>query len=102
MEAIGDVPIAIRQRQFSDMRSHVVLLLDEVRRLNWMAVDEDRGFRDQDQATEEMDAIEKRLRTPVGEIRRTAGRVSVEHQALVSKTSRGLTETGSSAPDDDS
>ena len=101
VEAIGDVPIAIRRRQFGDMRSHMVLLLDEVRRLNWMAVDEDRGFRDQDQATEEIDAIEKCLHTLVGEIRRTAGRASVAHQALVSETSQAPKETGSSAPDYD-
>ena len=98
VEAISDLPVAIKRRQYSSMRTHVVLLLDEVRRLNWMAVDGDRGFRDQDEATREMDAIEKRLQNLVSEIRQTAGRASTEHEALVSATSQGPAESGSSAP----
>ena len=102
VEAISELPIVIRRRQYSEMRKHVVLFMDEVRRLNWMAVDADRGFRSQDEATNEMDAIEKRLQSLVGEIRQTAGRaVATERQVLVSETSQGPTETESAAPDED-
>ncbi len=109
VEAISDLPLALRRRQFVDMRKQVVLFMDEVRRLNWMAVGGNLGFRDQEEATKEMDAIEKRLEHLVSEIRQTAGRAgAAEHQALEGETSPGPTETDprpteteSSAPDDD-
>ena len=46
---------ASRGRVFRELRSQVVLLLEQVRRLNWIAVDAQRGFRDQDGAMREMD-----------------------------------------------
>ena len=102
VEAISKLPIVIRRRQYSEMRKHVVLFMDEVKRLNWMAVDADRGFRSQDEATNEMDAIEKRLLGLVSEIRATAGReVIAERQALVSETSQAPTETESGATDEE-
>ena len=48
----------------------------EIRRLNWLAVDEDRGFRSRDEVMAEMDAIETRLRDLITEVRRAAGRAS--------------------------
>ena len=87
-EAISDLPIP-RKRQYPKMRAQVVLLLAEVRRLNWMAVDEDRGFRGRDEAVAEMDAIEGRMRDLITEIRREAGRASNELQteAVADETS---------------
>ena len=87
-EAISDLPIS-RKRQYPKMRAQVVLLLAEVRRLNWMAVDEDRGFRGRDEAVAEMDAIEGRMRDLITEIPREAGRASDELQteAIADETS---------------
>lgn len=100
LEAISDLPTVIRRRQYSEMRTHVVLFMDEVRRLNWMAVDGYRGFRSQDEAAKAMDAIEERLQQLVGEIRRTAGRAAAaERQALVSKTPQRPMETAPGGDD---
>ena len=71
-------PMFLRRRQYSKMRAQVVLLLAEIRRLNWTAVDADRGFRSGDEALAEMDAIEGRLGDIIAEIRREAGRASDE------------------------
>ena len=89
-EVISDLPIS-RKRHYPKMRAQVVLLLAEVRRLNWMAVDEDRGFRGRDEAVAEMDAIEGRMRDLITEIRREAGRASDELQteAVADETSEG-------------
>ncbi len=78
VEAIGQIPGEIKQRRYPKMRSHVKALLAEVRRLNWMAVDGKRGFRDQQEAVAEMDAIEARMKELVIEIRREAGVASDE------------------------
>jgi hypothetical protein len=55
-------------------------LLAEIRRLNWIAVDVERGFRTRDRALREMDAIEERLRGLIAEIRGTAGQMSDESE----------------------
>lgn len=70
----------VRKRRFTRLRSQVQQLLDEIRRLNWMAVDAERGFRDPEQAAEEMDKIEDRLNKLIAEIRSTAGQLSPETQ----------------------
>ncbi len=101
VEAIGDLPIALRRRQFLGMRSQVMQLLDEIRRLNWMALDRDRGVRGRDEATREMDAIETRLQDLVGEIRRVAGEVSSEPEALPLEAFGNPTESEASAPPHD-
>ena len=72
-EMLGDLPEQIRPRRYPKMRAQVVLLLAEVRRLHWLAVDGDRGFRNREEAVAEMDAIEERMRDLVSEIRREAG-----------------------------
>lgn len=66
------------RRRFVRLRTHVQQLLNEVRRLNWLAVDADRGFRSKEAATEEMDAIEGRLRDLVAAIREAAGEAAPE------------------------
>jgi hypothetical protein len=60
------------------LRRRVDQLLEEVRRLNWLAVDADRGFRAREEAIAEMDAIEARLREIIAEIRKAAGEISPE------------------------
>jgi hypothetical protein len=72
-EVIREMPERIRQRKYPRMRQQVQLLLAEVRRLNWMAVDGHRGFRNRDEAVAEMDAIEERMKDLVRNIRLEAG-----------------------------
>ena len=77
-EVIGSLPGDVRRRRYRRLRAQVELLLAEVRRLNWMAVDRDSGVRDRKDAVAEMDAIEERMRDLVSEIRRQAGVASDE------------------------
>jgi hypothetical protein len=65
-------------RRFRELRSQVVILLEHVRRLNWIAVDAEHGFRNRDEALREMDAIEEQLRALVTEVRRAAGKPADE------------------------
>jgi hypothetical protein len=65
-----------RPRHFVQLRTHVNRLLDEIRRLNWMAADAQRGFRNSAAAMREMDAIEEHLTEMVRDIRSAAGRMS--------------------------
>lgn len=67
-----------RGRVFRELRSQVVLLLEQVRRLNWIAVDAERGFRNQDDAMREMDQIEDEIREIITDVRRAAGKPTVE------------------------
>ncbi len=70
-----------RGRVFRELRSQVVLLLEHVRRLNWVAVDAERGFRNQNEAMREMDDIENDIRDIITDVRRAAGRPTVEPEA---------------------
>ena len=63
-----------RGRVFRELRSQVSLLLEQVRRLNWIAVDAERGFRNPDDAMREMDEIEDEIREIITDVRRAAGR----------------------------
>jgi signal transduction histidine kinase len=72
----------VYKRRFVHLRSQVQQLLDEIRRMNWMAVDAERGFRDRDQALREMDSIAQRLKGLIEEIRTTAGQVSSEDESF--------------------
>ena len=82
-QVISELPGTLRPRRYLKMRAQVKLLLAEIRRLNWMAVDGERGFRDRKEAAAEMDAIEGRMRDLVTEIRREAGRASDEVEPVV-------------------
>jgi len=73
-------PETIHKRRFGLLRTQVQQLLAEIRRLNWIAVDVERGFRTRDRALREMDAIEERLRGLIAEIRGTAGQTSDESE----------------------
>ena len=68
---------ATRGRVFRELRSQVVLLLEHVRRLNWIAVDAERGFRNQEEAMREMDEIENEIREIITDVRKAAGRPTV-------------------------
>ncbi len=74
---------ASRGRVFRDLRSQVVMLLEQVRRLNWIAVDAERGFRDQDSAMREMDAIEDQIRVIITDVRQAAGRANAEPETTL-------------------
>jgi len=65
---------ATRGRVFRELRFQVVLLLEHVRRLNWIAVDAERGFRDPEEAVREMDLIEAEIRSIITDVRAAAGR----------------------------
>lgn len=66
----------VHERRFVMLRSQVKQLLAEIRRLNWMAVDAERGFRSREAAMREMDGIEQRLKDIIHQIRTTAGQMS--------------------------
>ncbi len=68
----------VHKRRFTRLRGQVQQLLDEIRRLNWMAVDAERGFRSREKAMLEMDVIEGRLKEIIAQIRSTAGQMSPE------------------------
>ncbi len=74
---------ATRGRVFRELRSQVVMLLEHVRRLNWIAVDAERGFRNQDEAMREMDDIENEIREIITDVRRAAGRPTVEPEGEI-------------------
>lgn len=61
------------KRRFLRLRERVDRLLDEVRRLNRLAVDAERGFRSRDAAGKQMQAIEARMGELLDEIRESAG-----------------------------
>ncbi|NNG15649.1 MAG: hypothetical protein HKM89_04145 [Gemmatimonadales bacterium] len=67
--------------RFLALRSQTVQLLAEIRRLNGIAEDEKRGFRDQRTAELEMEAIDTRMRELLAGIRDVAGVTSPEDQA---------------------
>ena len=88
---------ASRGRVFRELRSQVVLLLEQVRRLNWIAVDAERGFRNPDDAMREMDEIEDEIREIIGDVRRAAGRPSVEPETGMVPEPRERERLGSSS-----
>lgn len=61
-------------RRFNRLRTQVVQFLGEVKRLNWLAVDLQRGSSERARLVAEMDAIEERLNGLVTRIREEAGR----------------------------
>ncbi|UCG85623.1 MAG: hypothetical protein JSW71_17085 [Gemmatimonadota bacterium] len=67
-----------KRRRFLKLRNSVDAFLAEVRRLNWAASGAERGFRDQEQAKQELDALEARLHELVGKIRESAGYTAPE------------------------
>jgi len=77
---------SIRRRQFPLLRKTTGALLDQVRRLNWLVVDMDRGFRDRDTVKMEIQATERRMAELLIEIRKTAGRMEPDPDAHPTET----------------
>ena len=77
-EVIGDLPELFTRRRYPRLRARVEILMQEVRRLHWAAVDRDRGFRSENEGLADMDAIEERMKDLVSEIRLEAGVASDE------------------------
>lgn len=72
--------VARAPRRYDKLRSHVRTLLREIKRLNWTAVDAERGHSDPDATRREMDAIENRLKQIVGQLRSAAGEASAKEE----------------------
>lgn len=51
----------LRVRRFKLLRSNVGQLLEAVKRLNWLTVDRDRGFRDRETVLAEIQGCEERM-----------------------------------------
>jgi hypothetical protein len=80
---ISDLPATrIRNRQFGALRSNVRLLLDVVRRMNWLAVDLERGIRSPAEVQVEMDEAHTLMQEIVDGIRETAGRASADPEKV--------------------
>jgi len=82
LEKVERAVRAMRQRRYRRQYYHLRFLVDqlisEVRRLHGMAFDGKRGFRDNAQASVEMDAIEARMHDLVKTIRQEAERLRTE------------------------
>jgi hypothetical protein len=63
----------VRKRRFLKLRANVVQMLAEIRRLNWLVVDEKRGTRPGDQVEVEIRQVEDRLNELLDRVRATAG-----------------------------
>lgn len=64
---------AEERRRHRNLRATVDLLIDDVRRLNGLAIDANRGFRDRDAAMKEMESIETHMIDVIKQIRAKAG-----------------------------
>ena len=62
------------RRRFGLLRRSTGDLLSEVRRLNWLVVDLDRGFRDPAAVQSDIEASEENLQNILKEIRNNAGK----------------------------
>lgn len=85
VDSISAVPKAPPRhvRQYTLLRSKVRMLLDIAKRMNWLAVDLDRGVREEVDVAEEMDLATVRMKDLVDEIRDTAGRALASPDVLV-------------------
>ncbi len=87
------------RRRFFRLRRTVQSLIAEVRRLNWIAVDVERGYRSRETAAQEMDASEQRLLKLVREISTTAGKLELETDTVISPAAREAPSEGGDTPD---
>ncbi|MCZ6918336.1 MAG: hypothetical protein O7I93_16295 [Gemmatimonadetes bacterium] len=69
------LPQARPRRRFTQLRKWVRELLREISRLNWLAVDTDRGYDDREEKKAEIEGIESRLLQIIEEIKTAAGKV---------------------------
>ena len=83
-----------RDRQSNALRARIGMLLDVVRRLHWLAVDKERGVRNQDDVQSDLNGAFERLEEIFEEIR---------HQAVqVSPSSESFGEPSSGEPSSES
>jgi hypothetical protein len=85
------------RRQYTQLRSQVDQMLREVRRLNWLAVDGQRGLRNSETLQRELDTVEERLKDLIASIRTSAGHGKPESPGQGSRS--GPVRTSSKAPD---
>ena len=71
-----------RDRQYNALRARIGMLLDIVRRLPWLAVDKERGLRNQDDVQSDLDGALERLEEIFEEIRHQAVQVSPSTESL--------------------
>jgi hypothetical protein len=62
-----------RVRRYVRFRARVVQMLEEVKRMNWVVVDMERGFCSEEAAKDELEAIQTRLRKLVDGLPDVAG-----------------------------
>ncbi len=71
-----------RDRHYNALRAKIGMLLDVVRRLHWLAVDKERGDRNQDDVQSDLDIALERLEEIFEEIRHEAVQVSQSRESL--------------------
>ena len=69
----GLPPFHVRDRRFKSLRSSVMALLEEVKRLNWLTVDRDRGFRDRETVLAEIQGCQGRMEELLRKVQETDG-----------------------------
>jgi hypothetical protein len=101
LESVRIDPVEER-RKHRNLRATVDLLINDVRRLNGLAIDATRGFRDRDAATKEMESIETHMIDVIKQIRAKAGLTDQELAERRMAEQKALEETpikpGGSAP----
>ena len=101
LESVRIEPVEER-RKHRNLRATVDLLIDDVRRLNGLAIDANRGFRDRDEAMKEMESIESHMIDMIKQIRAKAGLTDQELAERRTQEQKALEESpgepGGSAP----
>jgi hypothetical protein len=69
--------VAQKLRRYHALRSKTSAFLSEVRRLNWMVVDSERGFADPDAVASDIEACKERMEELFGKIVEAAGRPGI-------------------------
>lgn len=85
---LGDVPSppVTYRRRYLKLRSHVDLLMDSIRRLNWTVVDAEHGIRSRADLRRDANAIERRMHDLVHDIRESAGHPAPEAEELAARS----------------
>lgn len=92
LESVRIEPVEER-RKHRNLRATVDLLIDDVRRLNGLAIDANRGFRDRDEAMKEMESIESHMIDMIRQIRAKAGLTDQELAERRTQEQKALEES---------
>ena len=99
-EALAEMMVVPgRPRRFHALRKNVRALLVEIKRLNWLVVDRDRGFRDRESAAPDIENCQRGMEVLFKGILATAGkpdRVADEGVGPASRSESGGQVGGSS------